>query len=389
MANQLKKNSIDLELAIVTVGKSDSLLKINDTQYMYYLIPGKIDDKNISKKSEKYWDSIIKDFNPDIIHLQGTEFEHALAVFKLRRHYFFKIVVSIQGLVHECSRFYFGYIPLKKLIRTVTFRDVLRGTVFKGRREFIRRGKSEVYMLKEADTVIGRTDWDEGICCKYLVKNYEHCGENLREFFYQHKWNYEKCIPYTIFCSQASYPIKGLHILLEALRIVVQYYPDVKLKIAGYNIMDDTTAYKRIKRTGYAKFLRRKILEYGMENKVIFLGMLSEEQIGMEFLKANCFVQSSLVENSPNSLGEAMMLGVPGIASFVGGTGTVVTEKEGVCLYPSQDYSTLALYIMKIFGNVEFAEKLSEISYRSSKQVYDKRKNAEKLQKIYEVVADK
>ena len=37
------------------------------------------------------------------------------------------------------------------------------------------------------------------------------------------------------------------------------------------------------------------------------------------YLKSNLFVCCSAIENSPNSLGEAQLLGMPYVASFVGG----------------------------------------------------------------------
>ena len=56
-----------------------------------------------------------------------------------------------------------------------------------------------------------------------------------------------------------------------------------------------------------------------LEDKVSFLGPLNAEQMKAEYLRSNVFLCPSSIENSPNSLGEAQMLGVPCVASYVGG----------------------------------------------------------------------
>ena len=56
-----------------------------------------------------------------------------------------------------------------------------------------------------------------------------------------------------------------------------------------------------------------------MEDKIEFLGRLSAEGMKQAYLDANVFVMPSTIENSPNSLGEAMLLGVPCVAADVGG----------------------------------------------------------------------
>ena len=59
--------------------------------------------------------------------------------------------------------------------------------------------------------------------------------------------------------------------------------------------------------------------EYGLFDRVHILGRLSAEQMKEQYLLCDTYVCCSAIENSPNSLGEAMMLQVPIVTAEVGG----------------------------------------------------------------------
>ena len=68
-----------------------------------------------------------------------------------------------------------------------------------------------------------------------------------------------------------------------------------------------------------------------------------------QYLKANVFVLPSAIENSPNSLGEAMMLGTPTVVSDVGGVKNMIDhEKEGYVYQPDASYM-IAYYAGRFF----------------------------------------
>jgi glycosyltransferase involved in cell wall biosynthesis len=52
------------------------------------------------------------------------------------------------------------------------------------------------------------------------------------------------------------------------------------------------------------------------------------------YLSSALFVCPSTIENSPNSLGEAMLLGMPCISADVGGVRSIFTDGEDGILYP-------------------------------------------------------
>ena len=104
------------------------------------------------------------------------------------------------------------------------------------------------------------------------------------------------------------------------------------------------------------------------------------------YLDANVFVLPSTLENSPNSLGEAMLLGVPSVAADVGGVRNLMTgETEGL-LYRSGDVTALAAHIIHLFSMEEEASKLGEAARSHAQRTHDPEANLRALMKIYEEI---
>jgi glycosyltransferase involved in cell wall biosynthesis len=72
------------------------------------------------------------------------------------------------------------------------------------------------------------------------------------------------------------------------------------------------------------------------------LGTLSEEGVADQLMHSDAYVQVSHIENSPNSVCEAMLAGIPVIASFAGGTGSLLRDGEHGVLVQDGDPYVLA-----------------------------------------------
>jgi glycosyltransferase involved in cell wall biosynthesis len=67
---------------------------------------------------------------------------------------------------------------------------------------------------------------------------------------------------------------------------------------------------------------------------------MQEEEVVQILLDSDIFCQTSHIENSPNSLCEAMILGMPIIASLAGGTSSMLkNNKEGLLIQEGDPYS--------------------------------------------------
>ena len=382
----LNKNK-ELNFAIVTVYDGEQLLKYNDRDTYYYLIPCQ-NRLKYSKKLFPYWKQIFNEFEPDVVHIHGTEFPIGLTCIDACPNY--KYVASIQGLVSNYSKVYYANIPMKDIIKNITIRDVIKhDTIIDAKCKFEHRGDYEIETLRKCNYIIGRTNWDFSNAYAITKTNkYLKCNESLREAFYSNNWNIKNISRHTIFVSQCSYPIKGFHFVLEAISILKNDFADIKVVVAGTNILECENMKQKFKMTGYAKYLKKLIKKYDLSNNLIFTGLLNEKQMVDNLLKANVFVQASSIENSPNSLGEAMLLGVPCVASNVGGTSDMLIDKEEGFLYPYTEPAMLAYYISKVFNDDELASKIGKNAKAHALITHDRKTNTDNMLKIYRRISN-
>lgn len=342
----IKDNNISL--AVASVYNGNKLLTFRKKNILYYLLPSRKSLTQYDKSLEKYWIQVSDDFKPDIVHLHGTEYAHGLAYLNACGNINF--VVSIQGLVSVIAQYYRSGISFKDIIQNLTFRDLIFGGIIRGQKKFTKRGYIEKEIIKKVNHVIGRTTWDKAnVLAINPSLNYHCCNESLRDVFYKHEWKYENCVKHKIFISQAGYTIKGLHQLLKAMPFVLRKYPDSKVFVGGSDITSSKSIYNYLKRTGYGQFIISLIKYYKLSDKVIFTGSLSEQEICDQFLSANVFICPSSIENSSNSLSEAQLLGVPCIASYVGGTPDMIPNDGCGYLYRFEEVNMLAYLICDIF----------------------------------------
>ena len=326
----------------------------------------------------------IRTFQPDVIHSWGVEYHHALAMVnaaeaegKLRH-----MVASIQGLCRFLAEHYTDGIP-EKVQRSATFRDLVRkDNILQQQEKFVLRGELETKALEKLHHVIGRTDWDRGHALELNPGlHYHFCNETLRETFYEGRWDYAACRKHRVFASSCSYPIKGFHYLLEAFAQVVKAYPDATLAVTGKSFL--TRDFKgKLRRGSYEKYLADLTKQYQLEDKLVFLGSLSADEMKNAFLEANVFVLPSAMENSPNALGEAMVLGVPSVAADVGGVRNLMNREEGI-VYAPGDVQALAEGIGHLFALEEQAAVLGESARAHALKTHDPEQNLQDLLRIY------
>jgi L-malate glycosyltransferase len=359
LAEQLKANK-EITLAVATVYEGNDVKCIDLNGIIYYLLPCKITLK-YPKKLELLWQEICSSFMPDLVHIHGTEYQHGLACMRVCNTP--KYVVSMQGLVSVCARYYYAGLTITDILKNITVRDILRiDTLFHAKIKFTKRGVYEQEYIKKAQHVIGRTAWDHAHA-KIINKSvaYHYCNETLRNGFYHApKWEYNKKRDHTIFLSQTSYPLKGLHQVLNAIALLVSEFPDIKLRVAGHSIINNNTFVNRLKISGYGSYIIKLITTLNLEDRIVFTGLLSEEDMIKEYLNAHLFICPSSIENSPNSLAEAQMLGVPIIASYVGGIPDMIIHGETGLLYRFEEVEMLAENIRKVFYDDELSQQLSE-----------------------------
>lgn len=336
-------------------------------------------------KLENRFKQITKDFHPDIVHCFGTEYPHTLAMTRAFDNPE-KIIIGIQGLCYKCADAYMAGLP-EKVQKTKSFRDIIRkDSLLRQQAKFAMRGEYEKEALKNVKHVTGRTHWDREAVEEISSANYHFMNETLRSVFYDGAWDENMCVPHSIFMSQGDYPLKGLHIMLEALVIILKQYPDTVVYIAGNDLTAYNSLKQKIKISGYGKYLRKLIKKNALSEHVKFLGKLTAKEMKERYLKSHLYICASSLENSPNSLGEAMLLGVPGLASYTGGIPSVFEKDKDGLMFEPLNVNELAEKVIYLFDHPKEMMGYALHAKEHAKKTHDPDKNYQRLLEIYQEI---
>ena len=236
-----------------------------------------------------------------------------------------------------------------------------------------------IYKYKEVmgDTVIAENRED----CSFIWENYYDVEEEINEYdltiFVQTQEDLFQ--RFTETHLQRGYT-------LEQMQEILQNCPEAHIKVAGISVLGVNGIKSRIKIPAYGKYLRRLILKNRLEGKVRVLGNLSAEEMKREYLSAQIFVCPSAVENSPNSVAEGQLLGVPVAASRTGGITDVVKDGVSGLLFEKGNVHELAACVSRILTDKQLAKELSASERETAAKLYNGENNYQKLIEIYQSI---
>lgn len=278
---------------------------------------------------------------PDLIHIHGTEECFGLIQDAIKD---IPIVFSIQGLIAPYTEKFFSGISYSDVKKHESFIDKIKQvSIVNNYKSFLYRSVRENHYLSKANYIFGRTFWDRDCTLalnprrKYYVVN-----EILRPEFYIKQWKgFTSDNKVKIVSTISGGVYKGFETALKTAAILKQYsHLDFEWHIAGYT---SRTKWVHIS----AKITNIK----SEDNNIVFHGKIDADELSDLLCNSDIYVHVSHIENSPNSVCEAMMLGMPVIASYSGGTSSLLEhEKDGI-LYQDGDPYVLAGAIVELFQN--------------------------------------
>jgi glycosyltransferase involved in cell wall biosynthesis len=361
LLDRLKRRS-DLKVAIVaSAGWRDAHFEKDGVEYFVVKTPlrraiwsylGSYRDRVPIRRQLAKYASILREWKPDVVHVHGTESEFGLI--KAWGLSAVPFAVSIQGLMTPYAANAFGDLLPAELHGAIRSAIGLRARCLERWKGFRMRIPYEEAILRAADTVMGRTGWDRAWACAYRQDvRYRRVDEVMRAEFYQAApWSIESCRPRQIFTTSGCEPLKGVHVLIEAVYRLRDVFPDVCVNIAADGFLPRP-------QNDYARFVLDQIDRLGLANAVTFLGHLDGNAIVRQLQRAHCYAMPSFIENSSNALQEAMLVGTPSVASNAGGTTSILEDERSGLTFPASDSALLAWQVARVFKDDRLAAKLS------------------------------
>lgn len=315
------------------------------------------------------WGRVIADFKPDVIEIFGSEERDGL----LAETTDIPVALHVQGILNPSLNSYFppgisphGYYwedrnPWHAFNRMLS----LRWFAVSCMRE--REIASHIHYY------IGRTAWDRAVMNVLNPQaEYFYGGEILREPFYQ---KHERIFPAKpVFISTISQPMyKGYDLILKTAGMLKhQYQMDFEWRV--YGNIDPRVAEKRIK------------IRHGDVN-VRLAGIATAEQLANELSNCTAYMHPSYIDNSPNSLCEAQILGCACVATNVGGVSSLVKDGETGFLIPANDPYQAAYRLRQLSLNHELNRKLGEQAQKVATRRHDRKEIVEGLVRIFREIS--
>ena len=262
----------------------------------------------------------LKRIGPDLVHAWGTENGAALIAARLRRRY--PALVTMQGIM--------GW--MKEL------------GVANSYQRFAAR--LEPGSLRRAKDVSAESSF----AIQYLQERYPHL--HLHHIEHAPAWGFHtierrpELAPRRLISISTLGHAKGTDVLLQALEPLCSQHA-FKLVLIGGAPPDVMETYRQ--RTSAALWSR-----------IEFKNHLTSEQVAAELAQAALMIYPTRADNSPNAVKEAVVSGLPVVASAIGGIVDYVIDGENGFLFPSGDVDACRRAIEKAFAHPTLSRGMIE-----------------------------
>lgn len=314
---------------------------------------------------------IIDDFKPDIIQCFGTEYAYGLISRKVK----IPVVIHMQGFLNiynfedvlSYSRFDRFY--CKPFQPMAVYHSIFDKKVFDY------KSRIERMVMKSNHFFMGRTNWDKNIVKYYSPgSHYYYCAEAIRPTIFnsERHWGWKDNVPTLVTITQAG-NLKGNEMILRTAFLLKKVFNfNFNWRVAG-------------DKSSFLKFERKTGINHD-DVGIELLGMITAEEVVNELVSATMYIHPAIIDNSPNSLCEAQIIGCPVIATNVGGIPDLVQDGVTGWLYPYNEPHTLAFKIMNVASDKELLSKISHNEIDTATKRHDPEGISKSISDIYESI---
>lgn len=324
--------------------------------------------------------AIVDKVKPELIHIHGTE-KGYIELLRLRKEVGVPMLVSIQGVMQSVARVYLGGFDLD-FIRNFWYdhggrpASLLPKRVIPSWKVSQAQAEREKRCLPFAENIAGRTEYDRMYCEVVApTARYFHIDRVLRRTFYEHRWHSPGAGGLRIISTQSDALWKGFELLCEAAELIGALCEGMLWRVAGLS-----------EAAMSAKAARKRMGSRYPGRVVQLLGSLDAEVLKDTLCGSHIFVLCSYMETSPNALAEAQSLGLPCIATDVGGVGTYIDHGVTGLLVPPGDPFALAGAILQLSRDPVLSARLGAAGREVAFERHDPRRVKKQILGAYESI---
>lgn len=349
-------NIEDVDLHIITLGKKSS-------EDIYKKI--KIHTIGQNRFSELsvlhpvlYWKikTKMEEIDPDVIHVISAGITSALVVKSLENKY--PCLATVYGILQEEVNYYRRDFSFYHWIRykIISYFSIL----------------NEKYVILKIPNIVVDSE-----SIKKLIEGWTKskifvvpAGLNIDFEGYDPEFNPENS-PDVYFINNFTY-MKGTDILIKAIKEVTDYYPEIKVYIAGKGLQENN--------------LKKLVSELNLEKNISFLGFIPDEKEKILYKSCKMTVVPSRWDCQPSALFNGAAAGKPVIASDRANPGIIEDGVTGY-IFKSEDYNDLAGKICILMDNPALRDSMGRIAQERVMK-YKWNLVADKYYSIYKYIAN-
>jgi len=165
--------------------------------------------------------------------------------------------------------------------------------------------------------------------------------------------------------------------LLDAAPLILEFFPDTLFLFIG-------DGPRR-------KILSEKVRQTGLNNNVIFLGYRNDVERLMQIFDVAILLTNSdiILEGISNAIIEAMIVGIPVVASQGGGTDEIVKHDVNGVLVPPKSIQKTAEAVIELLKDKPKAKRLSKTAKISVTQKFSLYKYVKEYEDVYQELSSK
>ena len=322
---------------------------------------------------------LVRELQPDVVHIHGTENAFGLVIGQIET----PTIVSIQGVIGAIKEKLYSPLDLgRPEFFPFTWRLVTSAMWWRQvalmRLRYRQAARNELRTLSMTRWLLGRTKWDRRIASVLAPQAwYFHVDELMRKPFSDVRWTPSTADAPVLFSTTSDLPYKGFETMARTFALLLRLHPSLRWQVAGLS------ATSRI-----VQYVKARLGADYPSRDFDFVGVIPAVQLAKLLSSATVYISPSHIENSPNSLSEALLVGVPCVATTAGGTSSLIDDPWSGKLVQDGDYLAMAGAVQEYLQDPVAAARVAAVGQSRAESRHDTMTVMHDLLNVYEHVID-